>query len=406
VRTWLHAHTKSRSLLIPSRTVRATLALIENGALSVLVALILGLASSADAQAEADVATLPASIVFLAAPELPPTVRAGLFDALEAQLTGTGITLHWETMNSAGTDLRAAIGQGKPAAANHTAAGVFWLDVSGASDWLLYLMDAPAERILVRRMEGAAAAPSASIEAIAVIVRESSAALSAGRPIAMEALPPTTPVAVPTPAPTPPESPPTTAPVPVAPPAPTPAANVSTDTPGVLRFALAYAGSPLSKEVPWQSGLDFEVRLGARNGLFTGVAYTLLPSVTTRGEGFTLDLDRHPVRLLLGVGIAIGRALRLDADAAAILDVVTRTTVSAPTSGTANGDDSRVIFGGGLNVHLNWTPQPSLDLFATIGVEAFLNRFDYAIERNERRITLVSPWMVTPTAGVGVAFRP
>lgn len=380
--------------------MRVTLAAIIEAAFAAIVAW--GIASTGNAQTDA---TAPeGSIVFLAAPELPPTVRAGLIDALEAQLTGTGTTLHWETMTSVGTDLRAAIDQGKPAATAHSAAGVFWLDASGASDWLLYLMDASGERILVRRMEGAAAAPGASIEAIAVIVRESAVALSTGRPIAMS------PLETPAP-PAPPIQPPEvgarrTVPLPAPAPRPASVMPLPLETPGMVRGALGYVVSPLSDNVPWQHGLDLHLSIFTPSGLFTGVAYSLLSTLTVRGEGFTLGLDRRPIRLLFGISFGLGRAFRLDAEAAAILDVVTRTTLSAPASAIRSDDDTRAIFGAGLTTRLNWTPQPSLELFFHVGIEAFLNRFDYAIERNLQRVTLLSPLPATPVAGLGIAFRP
>jgi opacity protein-like surface antigen len=358
------------------------------------------------AEAQTDATAITGSIVFLAAPELPPTVGAGLIDALEAQLTGTGTTLHWQAMTSVGTDLRAAIEQGKPAAARHSAAGVFWLDASGASDWLLYLMDASGDRILVRRMEGAAAAPGASVEAIAVIVRESTAALSAGRPIAMDALQPPAPITPPPP----PLEPPVIAAVIAPAPPPTVArlsiATARTQAPGRLRFGIGYVGSPLSKNVPWQHGLGLQIAAFTQSGFFVGVAYTVLPTLAVRGDGFTLGLNRRPVRLFFGVASKLNRHLRVDTEAGAILDVVTRTTLSAPTGATRNDDDTRRIFGAGLGARLNWTPQPGLDVFVTMGVEGFLNRADYAIQRNSNRITLLSPWPVSPMVEVGVAFRP
>lgn len=354
------------------------------------------------------------SVIFLRATDLPDAVSAGLFDALEAQLSGTGTTLHWQPMDSPGTDLRAAIERGKPAAAEHASAGVFWLDPSGESDWLLYLMDAAGERILVRRMEAAAHTPLAAIEAVSVIVRESATALIAGQPIAMDPLAtPIQPPASPTPtpatdaaddptAPTPPE--------PIATDSAAPTAPSDTTSPGMFRFAAGYTGSPLSKHVPWQHGLDLHVSMFTRSGVFVGVAYTLLPGADAEGrvngQPFALTIQRHPARVVFGYASALSTSWRFDSEASAIVDIATRSTVSTPESTQATNSDTSAIFGLGLLARLTWSPHPHFELYVGLGVEAFFNRFKYVAERDGELRAILSPWPVVPSATLGVAFRP
>lgn len=387
--------------LLGCRSVRRSFNIATMAAL--VAALAFGRIERAKAQANGG-----GSVVFLLAAELSPTIRASLTDALEAQLTGTGTTLHWHTLTGLGTDLRAAIDQGKPLSEEHAALGVFWLDASGSDDWLLYLMDASGERVLARRIEAAAASPAATIEAIAVIVREAAAALVAGRPIAMApvatvpadpapepAVEPTAPIA---PAPAPPTA---RSPIAASPPTAPP-----TQTPGAFRFALSYVGSPLSEDQPWQSGLGLQLSAFHEAGLFVGLGYTLLPTINARAAGFALTVHRRPIRVLFGAGMALGRSLRVDAEGAGLLDVATRTTLSTPETAEPTRADTKLIVGASIAARLSWIPQPSVELFLSLGADVFLNRFDYVSERDGMQQTLLSPWPLSPTAELGIAFRP
>ncbi len=411
-----HALTEPQSVLLPCRAVRLSFSHHIGRALCVALWLT-GMAAQSQAQTTAEAAApadappdlptapspaaAPRALLFLLAPDLHPAVAAGLSDALEAQLSGTGTAVHWDALNAPSTDLRAAIEQGKPAATLLQAAGVFWLDASDQSNWLLYLMDAGGERILVRRIENAAGSPTASIEAIAVIVRESALALIAGQPIAMD---PVTPVApAPTPAPIAP-TPTTTAAVP-APAATTAQPTATAPTPRLLRAAIGYPGSPLSTDVPWQHGLALQASLFASFGGFLGVGYTLIPTLDIAQAGVSMTLDRRPLRLLAGYAHSLTRHLRIDLEIAGILDIATRTTRAVPTATDASDDETGTIFGTGLSVRLNVIPQPNVELFVSLGGEGFFNRFEYVVAADDP-ITMLSPWSLTPVVEAGVAFRP
>jgi len=375
------------------------------------------LVTTAQGQTTADsgpsqLADAQGSMVFLLAPDMEPVVRAALIDAVEAHLTGTGTTLHWHPMtNASGSpDLRAAIEQGKPVARAQQAAGVFWLDASDSADWLLYLMNTGGDRIVARRLEGASATPSASVEAVALIVRESAAALIAGLPIAMD------PVAPPATAPDPnavsattPTSPTTeTTPANSAPGAAAAASPAATTAfePGALRVSLAYLGTPLSNQVPWQHGLSLRVLGVTDAGWFAGLGFTLFSSVDVDAEDASVNLQRRPFRAIVGGEFRVTKGVRVALDLSAIVDFTARRTTTTADDTNATDSETQVILGGGVAARIAWALQPTVDLFVGVGVDGFLNRFDYVVERDGDLIALVSPWAVSPAAELGLAFRP
>ena len=364
---------------------------------------------SGDPAPTQQVADAQGSVVFLLGAEIEPVVRAALIDAVEAHLTGTGTTLHWHPMTttSGSADLRTAIEQGRPIAREHEAAGVFWLDASDRADWLLYLMNTGGDRIVARRLEGASATPSASVEAVALIVRESAAALIADLPIAMDpvAAPPTAADvnAAPTAAPTSPTASTSPAPSADAPASPT---TTTAFAPGALRVSLAYAGTPLANEVPWQHGLCLRALGVTDSGWFAGLAFTLFSSVDVDSEEASVSLQRRPFRAILGREFPVTEGVRIALDLSAIVDLTTRRTTTTADDTKATDSETQVILGGGVAARIAWALQPTVDLFVGVGVDGFLNRFDYVVERDAGLIALVSPWAVSPVAELGLAFRP
>jgi hypothetical protein len=334
---------------------------------------------------------------------MPTAIQAALSDALDAQLTGSGTAVHWLAMTSPSTDLRAAIAQGKPAAATHHAAGVFWLDSSSADDWLLYLMDASGERILARRMEGAAQALSAAVEAIAVIVRESARALLAGQPIEMEPVAEITPPAAAAPTQPAPSAVPEPAP---SAPAPAPTEAPAETVAGPIRAGIAYVGGPLSRSVWWQHGLALQLGLMLRSGLYMQLSYALLPPTEVTQGAFGMSVQRHPTRLGIGYRAHVGGGLRLDAEAQAVVDPTQRHTLATPNTSAGTPDDTAWIFGASAQGRLTLVVQARVELFLGLGLDVFFNRFDYVRRQDDTLVTLLSPWRLAPLAELGVAFRP
>jgi len=114
--------------------------------------------------------------VFFAPQTLSPELRSALEDALSAQLSLLRATVHYETARAAPSGPVERLRLAKDTAREHSAVVVFWLEPKPDGPWLLYAVDAQAHhlitRVIVTRDHGA----QADIEALALIVRATTAA--------------------------------------------------------------------------------------------------------------------------------------------------------------------------------------------------------------------------------------
>jgi hypothetical protein len=106
------------------------------------------------------------------------------------------------------------------------------------------------------------------------------------------------------------------------------------------------------------------------------------------------------------VQLPLFSVFRLDLEGAGIVDVASRHATASAAGVSAEEDETSVLFGAGLAARLNWVPQRNLELYLTLGGELFFNRFDYVKAQDDELIVLLSPWPLSPTVELGLAFRP
>jgi len=116
------------------------------------------------------------SAVFFAPETLPPELRAALEDALSAQLSLLAANLHYETARTAPLGPAARLRLAQSTAHEQHAAVVFWLETQPDGQWLLYAVDAQARHIITRVVATQGHSAQANIEALALIVRATTAA--------------------------------------------------------------------------------------------------------------------------------------------------------------------------------------------------------------------------------------
>jgi hypothetical protein len=158
--------------------------------------------------------------------------------------------------------------------------------------------------------------------------------------------------------------------------------------------------------VPWQHGLSLRVLGVSDAGWFAGLGFTLFSSVDVDSEAASVNLQRRPFRAIVGGEFRVTEGVRVALDLSAIVDLTARRTTTTADDTNATDSETQVILGGGVGARIAWALQPTVELFVGVGVDGFLNRFDYVVERDGDLIALVSPWAVSPVAELGLAFRP
>ncbi|MBK8717649.1 MAG: hypothetical protein IPN32_23330 [Deltaproteobacteria bacterium] len=180
------------------------------------------------------------------------------------------------------------------------ARGVFWFDLRDPDQWRVYLHVPGRKALLRRRVPEAAASVEAAIEAMWLIVRSGSLALSRGVDVAMESVDPAT--VDPPPAPATPTVAPPRPPTAIAPPA-----TASRRAPRWW-WSLGYLGLGLARRVPWQSGGAIGLRYDVHRNVGIGLAYELVGGAALR-EPTALGVLRHGLGPMLAVGGGCGCAL-------------------------------------------------------------------------------------------------
>lgn len=283
---------------------------------------------------------------------------------------------------------RAAKGQG--------ARGVFWFDLRDPDQWRVYLLVPGRKALLRRRVPEAAGSVEAAIEAMWLIVRSGSLALSRGVDVAMESVDPAT--VDPPPAPAAPAVVASRPPIAIAPPA--------TASRRVPRWwwSLGYLGLGLAGRVPWQSGGAIGLRYDVHRNVGIGLAYELVGGAALR-EPTALGVLRHGLGPMLAVGGAAGARVRLEARVFPALELLAWRAAAQGRRGVQPAAKlaGELVLAVVLIPRLRLELAPGFDVALTRPSFVRCGQGSPSCTGADREVAL-EPWRVRPRARVGLAI--
>ncbi len=301
------------------------------------------------------------------------------------------IEVHFERFSADGLPLRAQASEARSLASAHDALGVFWLDTATDRDWLVYLTERSADRVLVRRVTVESGGSDAAIEAVSVITRQSSEALVSGETIGMRpvALPPEPTLGVPGIA---------REPIPM----PRPPAFVR---PRGLALGAAYAGDSPSVQIGWQSGVRLAAAYRSPIGLYAGVGYVLYGASLLNEVGLAFQVARHPVDIDIGYSFGRGRVTP-SVELRGMIDVLRREDVAAEPPYDGVGNDTRALVFLSPRVRLGYTLSSVSEVYVMGGADVAINDFSYVSRGDGGDHVLLALREVRPAIEVGCFFWP
>ncbi|MEY4577736.1 MAG: hypothetical protein RL701_2439 [Pseudomonadota bacterium] len=347
-------------------------------------------------------------VVFFSPEAMDPALRFALEDALVTQLSLLRATLHYAVTPTTTTQLDpvARLQLAKQMASDHHATAVFWLELPNAGPWLLYAVDARADRMLMRPLAAHRQSPEADIEAVALIVHATTEALLHGEelPAAERAQPAAPPRNTLPPPPQPAAQ--------VAP--PTARAVAQLDPPARaslrLRFSGAYVGNTFAEQQRWQHGLALRAAVLWPTGPYVGVGFSFVPSLQFDLYPVRFDLDRYPISLHGGMRFPIGAGpeprFYFATELGAELELRNRRTLSAADTYLATPDELSALFNVCPKVEAQWALTPWLITFVGVGSDITLGNVAYtarAADTRSRRY-LLEPDFLRLTLHVGVGI--
>lgn len=331
------------------------------------------------------------AIVFVA-PEAPD-LDASLRDAVSAQLSGLPVELAFEHFPPGTKSLRDAATAARTLARDRQAAGVFWLDVEAAAEWLVYLAEPAGNRVLMRRVPVEQGGGAAGAESVAVILRQSTEALLSGQTIGMQQ------VVVPEE-----QAPREVEPAPaVAKPKrarlPPPAKRRVGPEAGVMYYTDSFATN-----VGYQSGIRVSASWLWEPGLYAGLAYTFLREADVTSPEITLRLRRTPFDAVGGYALSLGR-FRPAVELRTMVDWVSRRNVAAQPGFGGTNESTRSVVYLSPRLRLDVSVFRGLAVHGALGADFGLNSFSYVIRGDTRDVTVLEPRRVRPSAELGITVQ-
>lgn len=273
-------------------------------------------------------------------------------------------------------------------ARERSAVAVFWVEADG-DHYVLSVVRPERREVRWRRIDVDSASPSAGIEALGVITRATTSALLADSALQME----TTPI---------PEPKPEVARSTER--APTPAPTRRRER-GRALLAASYTGTSYAREIAWQSGVGVEAGWAWPIGLRTSIGYTVYQRARAQSSLGRLELVRHPIAVMVGYHRRV-RAIGFGGDAGLLLDYTRRHATTTEPDVEAGADRGRVTTALALRARGSVLVVWRLEVFAALGVEAWLSDVRYAVrERNGELGVVLTPRRVRATGTAGVAVR-
>lgn len=321
---------------------------------------------------------------------------ASLRDAVSAQFSGLPVDLAFEHFTTPASTLREQVEGARALSHEKHAAGVFWLDVTTNTEWLVYLAEPVGNRVLMRRVPVEPDGVAAGAESVSVILRQSTEALLSGQTISMQQ------VAVPeenreetkTPPPPPARSPRR---------APRRKAGPETRRSGASIGTMFYADS-LAEKVGWQGGLRVSGSWLWNSGLYAGVGYTFFRDADISTPDLAFRLRRTPVDAGAGFVLPLGR-FQPGIELRTMVDWISRRTISLISSLDRTTESTRPLVSLSPRVRLDFTVFHDLALHGAFGVDVGLNPFSYVIRGDRRELTVVELHRVRPAAELGITVH-
>jgi hypothetical protein len=334
----------------------------------------------------------PKVIVFVP----PEDVEAPLRDALTAQLSGVAAELVVEHFVSAEHTLKQHVDESRSLAAAHQAIGVFWLDTQSTGEWLVFLALPAENRVMMRRVPIGPDGSAAAMEVVAVITRESTSALLAGRQTGMtEIVVPGEPAVLePMPKPAPP---PKQVPAPTTPHEFGPIHGVS--------IASSYYGDLYSNTSGWQSGIAIAGDYSFTNGLRFAANFVFFQQLDSENDGLSLLVRRYPV------GVEASYSYRrpnwfLTLGFRGIAEITSRHVVAVAPPAKATSDTTRSVVFLSPRLRFDYRVTEASTVFLAAGVDFALNGFSFVNRVDGVDRAVFEPLRYRPSAEVGVAFWP
>jgi hypothetical protein len=330
------------------------------------------------------------SVVFFAPSNLSADTRSALEDALTTQLLVLPAALHFEVRDAAPQELEQRMELARSAAREHDSVAVFWLEARGDAPWLLYALDAQAERVVVRPLASRGSSAEAAVEAVALIVRASADALLHGQPLPAAAPGPRTTIT------TMPEIQRDAAAWPV---------EQAYRPSSALRLGIAYIGTTFARVLPWQSGLAVRASWLWPSGPYVGIGYTFWPAATITSAPVDFLVERYPFSLHAGLRFA-GRVFTFSGELGAEIESRTRRTLRVSTPQfDADPPSRKTIASVSPKLEVEYTLTSWLRIFAGLGIDVVLDNFEYSTENHETKEiqTVVKPYGLRLTLHAGVA---
>lgn len=324
-------------------------------------------------------------VVFHAPEALTSRVRAALEDALATQLSLIQTDVRFELSGAGKANPAERLQAARGIAARSGAVGVFWLDASGDAPWLLYAVDARAERMIVRPLaaHSKGAEPEADIEAVALIVRATTQALLHGEPL---------PASSPGPAH---EKPRDTSPWPV---------ELLDGGQSALRIAASYVATTFAKQLPVQHGFGLRGAWLWPSGTYVGLGFTLVPTSKFPLDRVHFEIDRYPFSLHAGLRFGYSR-LTFIGELGAELEIRKRRTLWADSL-EPNRDEHRVVYNICPKLETELALAPWLVTFVSAGLDVVVGNFAYSSGNEEtmENTPVLEPHWIRLTLQVGIGI--
>jgi hypothetical protein len=324
----------------------------------------------------------------------PPDIETPLRDALTAQLSGVAVELVIEHFVSEPDSLKQNVEESHSLAAAHQAIGVFWLDVRAKDEWLVFLTVPAGRRVLMRRVPIGADGSVAAMEAVAVITRESTAALLAGQTIGMSE------VVIPDE----PEKPVT---IVIAPPSktvPAPTKHVWAPLSG-FSFSTSYYVDVYAKDSGLSSGAAFVPAWRFASGVRIGASFVTFQPEEASVDGLAFLVRRYPIGVEAGYAYArqkwmLGLALR------GVVELTNRHVLAALPPAAPTEDSQRAVVFLSPRLRFDYRVSEAMSLFLAAGADFALNGFSFVNRVDGVDRPVFEPLRVRPAGEVGVAFWP
>jgi hypothetical protein len=326
----------------------------------------------------------PPLVAFFAPDTMPAELRYALEDALSTQLSLLQVVLHFETPAVPPSDPVERLQVAKQTASTLKAVAVFWLELPTSGPWLLYAVDARAERMIMRPLAAHSQSPEADVEAVALIVRATTDALLHGEP-----LPATSPNVG--------------------------AARERELTPwpvvqlphgeSAVRVAAAYVGSTFARQLPWQHGFSLRAAWLWPSGSYVGLGFTFIPSLRFDIHPVRFNLERYPLSLHAGLRFAVP-PFTFSGELGTEIELRNRRTLWATDTYVPDPDKLKVIYNVCPKLEAEYAITPWLVTFFGAGIDVVVGNFAYTIQNMETHDTtiILEPHWIRLTLQVGLGI--